>query len=88
MEDLDATILFCIFVADCTRRIGTAVVNEQEFPMCIGLHQYTLDASIEIILCVVDRNDDGNQILTGNFFAHLDVLLKNDRILNGRILML
>ena len=71
---VDARVLPCILVGNCSAAVGRAVVHQNEFPVGIGLAQDALNAVGQVLLHLVAGNDDGDSI----FYPPLALMAARD----------
>ena len=58
MEHANASILLLIGITEGTTSVCTAIVDQQQFEVCIGLPENAVKACRQIGLCIEDGNDD------------------------------
>ena len=60
VKDFYTGVLTGVEVADGAAVVGAAVVDEDEFEVCIGLSQEAVDATVQVALGFVDGDDDAD----------------------------
>lgn len=58
MNDFDARVFFGVVVADFTRIVGRAIIDEDEFEVFVGLVKNGVETGGEVFGGVPDGNDD------------------------------
>ena len=63
MEDTDATIVRCILIANLTGTVLAAVVDEEQLKVPVCLTKYAVDAAVQGLLGIINRNYYRNQTI-------------------------
>ena len=56
MENSNTFVFSCIFIADSSRIIRTTIINKKQLPIGIGLRHDAVDAPLQILRSVVNRD--------------------------------
>ncbi len=63
MDSDDAAILLGVRFNDVRRAIGRAVIDENNFEVLVSLTQNRIKASRKVLSGIIDRDDNGNEVL-------------------------